>query len=148
MTDQHSLPEHVARNGAHWDQLAAGYVSAGERNWTQDASWGIWNMPETQLHLLDDVAGAPDEDNVPAGEHLLRPAFGMHRFEWPDDTSVEFHLNHGDWVRLLRANGFEILDLLELQAPQEAVTASAPYVTAAWARRWPSEEVWIARRRG
>ena len=72
---------------------------------------------------------APDEDNVPAGEHLLRSAFGMHRFEWPDDPSVEFHLNHGDWVRLLRAHGFEILDLLELRAPPGAAAASAPYVS-------------------
>ncbi|MDT4914158.1 MAG: hypothetical protein QOC66_3286, partial [Pseudonocardiales bacterium] len=71
----------------------------------------------------------------------------MHRFEWPDDASVEFHANHGDWVRLLRASGFEIVDLLELQAPEDATTG-APYVTAEWARRWPSEEVWIARKHG
>jgi SAM-dependent methyltransferase len=87
----------------------------------------------------------PDDDQ-PADEHLLRSSFGMHRFEWPDDASVEFHLSHGDWVRLLRASGFEILDLIELQAPPGATT-SAPYVTSEWARRWPSEEVWIARKR-
>ena len=50
----------------------------------------------------------PDEEGVPAGERMLRPSFGMHRFEWPDDDSVEFHLAHGDWVRLLRENGFEV----------------------------------------
>ena len=44
----------------------------------------------------------PDEDGVPATERLLRPQFEMHRFEWPDDSSVEFHLGHGDWIRLLR----------------------------------------------
>ena len=63
------------------------------------------------------------------------------------DASVEFHLSHGHWVRLLRASGFEILDLIELRAP-EAATTSAPYVTSEWARRWPSEEVWVARKRG
>src|SRR5438270_3161926 len=31
---------------------------------------------------------APDEDGVPAGEQLVRPAFGMHRFEWSSDDSV------------------------------------------------------------
>ena len=33
MTDQQELPEHAARNREYWDELAAGYVSPGERNW-------------------------------------------------------------------------------------------------------------------
>jgi SAM-dependent methyltransferase len=85
-----------------------------------------------------------DEDG-PATERMLRDYFGMHRFEWPDDPSVEFHLTHGDWMRLLRANGFEVLDLIEIQAPEGAATRY-PFVSAEWARRWPSEEVWKARR--
>ena len=53
----------------------------------------------------------------------MRPQFGMHRFDWrADDGGIEFHLGHGDWVRLLRANGFEILDLIEIQAPADAET--------------------------
>ena len=88
---------------------------------------------------------SPDEGA--AGEGLLRPQFGMHRFEWPDG-GVEFHLGHGDWVRLLRANGFELLDLVELQAPPEAETHEYyDFVTADWARQWPSEEIWRARKR-
>ncbi len=70
----------------------------------------------------------------------------MHRFEWPDDESVEFHLGYGDWIRLLRANGFEVEDLIEVR-PGEGATTSYPYVTAEWARRWPCEEVWKARKR-
>ena len=35
----------------------------------------------------------------------MRPQFGMHRFEWPDDDSVEFHLPHGEMIALLRAPG-------------------------------------------
>src|SRR3954466_4250632 len=65
---------------------------------------------------------APDEDGVAAGDRLVRPAFGMHRFEWTGDDSVEFHLSHGDWIGLLRANGFEIENLLELRAPEAATT--------------------------
>src|SRR5215216_4025434 len=59
------------------------------------------------------VLTAPDEDEVPAGVELLRDYFNMHRFEWPDedDKSVEFHLGYGDWIRLLRAKNFEVLDL-------------------------------------
>jgi hypothetical protein len=67
--------------------------------------------------------------------------------EWSSDNSVEFTLPVGDWIRLFRANGFEVLDLIELQAP-EGATTDHPYVTPAWARRWPSEEIWRVRKRG
>jgi SAM-dependent methyltransferase len=256
MTDPHDLPEHVARNRAHWDALSVEYVASGERNWAAEPSWGIWGIADSELHLLDGVEGMdaielgcgtgyvsawlarrgarpvgidnspkqletaarlqrehgidfplllgnaervpypdasfglaiseygaclwadpyawvpeaarllrpggrlvfltngylltlciPDEDEAPADDRLLRPSFGMHRFEWPDDDSVEFNLTHGDWIRLLRTSGFEILDLLELRPPEDATTRY-PWVTAEWARRWPSEEVWVARKRG
>lgn len=88
---------------------------------------------------------SPD-DEVPAAEHLVRPQFGLHRLDCWD--GVEFHLSHGDWIRLLRENGFEILDLVELQAPQTAVSNEYyDYVTADWARKWPAEEIWKARKR-
>ncbi len=88
----------------------------------------------------------PDEDGRPAGDRLLRPQHGMHRFEWPDDPTVEFHLGHGDWIRLLRANGFEVEYLIELWPPPGAST-DWPVVTVEWGERWPCEEVWRARRR-
>jgi len=87
---------------------------------------------------------SPDEGRVE--ERLARPQFGMRRFEWED--GVEFHLAHGDWIRLLRDAGFEVEALVELQAPEEAV--DHPYydfVPAEWARRWPAEEIWVARKR-
>jgi SAM-dependent methyltransferase len=87
----------------------------------------------------------PDQDGFPASDHLLRAQFDMHRFEWPDDPTVEFHLGHGDWIRLLRANSFEIEDLIELR-PSIGATTPYPFVTADWARKWPCEEVWRARR--
>ncbi len=90
---------------------------------------------------------APDEADAPSGDRLLRPYFGMHRFEWSDTVAVEFHLGYGDRIRLLRANGFEIEDLIEIQAPEGATTRS-PYMTPEWARRWPSEEIWKARKTG
>jgi SAM-dependent methyltransferase len=89
----------------------------------------------------------PDDENLPAEPQLLRDYFGMHRFEWPDDKSVEFHLGYGDWIRLLRSTGFEIENLVELRPGPEATT-TYPFVTLDWARRWPSEEVWVARKRG
>ena len=251
------LPEHVRRNRACWDALAAEYAPGGERAWArEEPTWGIWRVPESQLHVLPvDLAGkdvielgcgtayvsawlarrgarvvgidnsaaqlatarrlqrlhalefplvhgnaeevpypdacfdvaiseygaclwadpsrwvpeaarllrtggeliflvnswlltlcVPDEDGVPATDRLLRPAFGMGRLEWPGDPGVEFHLSHGDWLRLLRRSGFEVEDLIEVQAPEDGTTRY-PYVTLEWARRWPSEEIWKVRRR-
>ena len=90
---------------------------------------------------------SPD-DETPAGDRLVRPHFGgLGRFAWPDDGSVEFCLGHGEMIRLLRASGFEVVDLVELRAPVGATTRY-PFVTPEWARQWPSEEVWIARKQG
>jgi SAM-dependent methyltransferase len=98
--------------------------------------------------LLLTLAVEEREADDPAKDRLQRPMFGMHRIVWPDDTSVEFHLPHGEWVRVLRDSGFEIERLLELQAPADAVdNAKHSFVSADWARKWPSEEVWVARRR-
>jgi SAM-dependent methyltransferase len=87
----------------------------------------------------------PDNGNQPATKHLRRPYFGMHRFEWPDDESVEFHLGHGDMIRLLRGYGLEVEDLVELR-PEPGAETRYPFVTLYWARQWPCEEVWKARK--
>ena len=87
-------------------------------------------------------------DEELAGECLVNAQFGMHRFEWPEG-GVEFHLPHGRWIDLLRENGFEIERLVEIQAPADAETHPYyAYVTAEWARRWPCEEIWVARKHG
>jgi SAM-dependent methyltransferase len=56
MTD---LPEHVRKNRAKWDDLAQEYAAAGERGWKRDTPvWGIWHVPEAELHMLpDDLEG-------------------------------------------------------------------------------------------
>lgn len=89
----------------------------------------------------------PDGEEQPATPTLRRDFFGMHRFEWTEDElpAIEFHLGHGDWIRLLRANGFEILDLVEIQAP-EGADSRYEFVTGEWARRWPAEEIWRAKK--
>jgi len=89
----------------------------------------------------------PEDESAPTDERLHRPQRGMHRFEW-ETEGVEFHLGHGEWIDLLRANGFEVERLVELYAPEDAV--DHPYytgTTAAWAKRWPSEEIWAVRKR-
>jgi SAM-dependent methyltransferase len=259
--DQPELPDHVARNRVYWDNVnAPKYAPSGRRSWaTDEISWGVFGVPEAELHVLpDDVrgldvvelgcgtayvsawlarrgasvtgidnseeqlrtartlqdehglrfplihgnaeaTGLPDEsfdlaiseygasiwadpyrwipeaarilrpggalsflvngalwvltvpetdDEGPASDRLLRPYFGMHRFEWPGVSGVEFYLGHGDWIRLLRANGFEVLDLIEVRAPEGAAQPGHQLVDPAWARKWPAEEIWMARKTG
>jgi SAM-dependent methyltransferase len=88
----------------------------------------------------------PDREGLAAGKELVRPQLGMHRFEWPDDPTVEFHLSHGEWIRLLRAHDFEVEDLIELHAFPGATTRY-DFVSSEWAQQWPHEEVWRARKR-
>jgi SAM-dependent methyltransferase len=259
MSAHADLPDYAARNRRHWDALADEYVQAGERHWAQpEPTWGIWAVPESELHLLPGDLGGRDVielgcgtayvsawlarrgarpvgiDNsprqletarrlqrehgldfplhlgnaertpfadasfdiaiseygaaiwcdpyiwIPEAARLLRPGgeliflansviqmlavpdalaegpstdrlrrdqFGMHRFEWPDDDSVEFHISHGDWIRLLRRSGFEVIDLIEIQAPLGATTRYE-FTSEEWGRRWPAEEVWKARKVG
>ena len=87
----------------------------------------------------------------PVGEvtrMLHRPYHGLHREQWAQDEGVEFQLTHGDWISVLRSAGLEIERLVELQAPPDATTH--PYynhIPADWARQWPGEEIWVARKR-
>jgi SAM-dependent methyltransferase len=252
------VADHVLRNRAAWDRDAVEYEAPGRRSWeAKEPSWGVWQVPESELRVLPDVSGLdvvelgcgtayvsawlarrgarpvgidnfavqlanarrfqrefglefplihadaeraplasgrfdlaiseygasiwcdpyrwipeaarllrpggqlvflvnsallmlcmPEYDvEGPAADRLLRDHFGMHRFDWADDQTVNFHLGHGDWIRLLRANGFEIEDLVEVRAPEGGGTRY-PWVSLAWARRWPSEEIWKARLRG
>jgi len=250
--------DHVAANRAAWDIDAENWVERGRILWADpEISWGIWNVPEAQLHLLPDVDGldvvelgcgtgyvsawlarrgahpvgldnssrqlqtarrfqrdfgvpfplvhadaerAPFRDasfdlaiseygaaiwcdpdrwipeaarllrpegelvflghsylsmltfppaDLPTSDRLQRPHFGMHRFEWPDaDGAVEFAIPHGEMIRLLRQSGFEVEDLVAYPAPEDAQTPTDPLATVEWARQWPIEEVWKARRTG
>jgi SAM-dependent methyltransferase len=85
----------------------------------------------------------------PAGKELVRAQRGLRKIEWPDTGEVEFHLGHGDWIDLLRQNDFDVERLIELYAPDRAETHGYyDHVTAEWARKWPSDEIWVARKRG
>lgn len=45
-------PDYLLTNRAHWDRQADQWVERGERAWTEEPSWGIWGIPETELSLL------------------------------------------------------------------------------------------------
>ena len=84
-------------------------------------------------------------DGGPARDRLVRDHFGTHRFEFPADGAVEFHLTHGEWVRLLNVTGFVLENLIEVQ-PSPGARARYELASFEWARRWPSEDIWIARK--
>jgi SAM-dependent methyltransferase len=82
----------------------------------------------------------------PPSAQLCRSWFELEKTEWPDDGSVEFHLDPGAMIRLLRRHGFEIEDLVYLRPPQGSTTRYE-FMTAEWALKWPCEEIWRARLR-
>ena len=52
-------------------------------------------------------------------------------------------------LRLLRESGFEVEGLWEIQARESAKDHSYyDFVPVEWARKWPAEEIWKARKRG
>jgi SAM-dependent methyltransferase len=244
--------DHVLRNRLSWDADAPNWVERGRTSWSAEPSWGIWSVPESELHLLPDVDGldtvelgcgtgyvsawlarrgarpvgldnsgrqlatarhlqeefdlrfplvhadgerppfrdesfdfaiseygvaiwcdpyrwipeaarllrrggrlmflghsylvmlAVTDDEVVADDRLRRDHFGLHRFDWGD--VVEFTIPHGEMIRLLRDSGLDVEDLVEIRAGQGATTDHVEWVTPEWARRWPSEEVWKARK--
>lgn len=95
------------------------------------------------------VLCSPEEGLIQ--ERLVRPQKGMHRFDWTDEdegASTDFHISGSAMFQLLRKTGFEVVDFRELLAPDDAV--DHPYykwVPAEWAKRWPAEEIWRARKR-
>ena len=46
---------------------------------------------------------------------------GLGRLEWPGEIGVEWQLPHGELFRLLRRTGFDVVDLVELYPPDDAV---------------------------
>ena len=250
------LTEHAAANRESWAKEAASYVAGAERNWaTEEITWGILDVPESEILILPNVDGkdvvelgcgtayvsawlarhgarpvgvdltaeqletarrmqakhgldftlvhasaedvplpdasfdlavseygasiwcdpdlwvaeaarllrpegelvflvngtllmltSPDVEPVePAGRELLRPYFGMRRFEWDSDDAIDFHLGYGDWIRVLTSHGFEVERLVELRNPGRG-SGRYNLFTPEWAERWPAEEMWKARK--
>lgn len=146
----HGNAEHVPYPDASFDMAISEY---GAAIWCDPYLW----IPETSrllrpggrlVFLINgylQMLCSPDSED-PSTDRLVWPQFGHDRFEWSDDESVEFHLPHGRMIDLLHECGFEVERLVELQAPEDGATRLT-YVTKEWSRKWPSEEVWLARKR-
>lgn len=90
---------------------------------------------------LIDLFYDPKADEV--RERLHNGYWELDRFE--DGETVDFQLGYGDWIRLFRASGLEVEDLVELRAPEDGTT-TYDLVELDWARRWPAENIWKARK--
>jgi SAM-dependent methyltransferase len=86
----------------------------------------------------------PDQGGY-ATDRLLRPQRAVSRIQWPGG-GAEFHPSHGEWIRLLRDNGFSVEALHELYALDGAQTHEYYEIARAdWATQWPVEDLWVAR---
>jgi ubiquinone/menaquinone biosynthesis C-methylase UbiE len=247
------LTEHARRNREFWDRASDEYHERNARFIERGLAWGLWQLPETELQVLDDPQGkdvlelgcgaaewsralarlgarvtgldnsaarlehaqrAVEEEGldvalvhasseaiplpdasfdlvladwgaptfsdpflfVPEVARVLRPGglfafsgatplawlafdepadawsetlqrdyFGMHRWDDPQGT-VEFNLPTGEWIRLFRANGLVVEDLLEVRPPAGAASTYRDEAATAWARRWPMEQIWKVRK--
>ncbi len=82
-----------------------------------------------------------DERRDRQTRRLQRPYFGMRRFDLGEGT-VDFQIPHGEWIRLFRAHGLVVDDLVELRAPKAATTTWVDW-DPSFARRWPAEQIWV-----
>jgi SAM-dependent methyltransferase len=78
-----------------------------------------------------------------AGDRLVNDYFGMHRIV--SDEEVAFQLPYGEWIRLFRAHGLEVLDLIEPRPAPDAVSSYRDDQERDWFRRWPAECIWRLR---
>jgi len=78
-------------------------------------------------------------------ESLIGDYFGKHVIDVPGEC-LEYQLPYGEWIRLFRASGFTIEDLIEPRPAADAVSSYRDDSVRAWARRWPLEHIWRVRR--
>lgn len=256
MSDEGGLTEHAARNRRIWDEQSDAYQERHGRQLAESGgtAWGVWQIPESELQVLGDVAGLdvlefgcgaaqwsialsrqgarvtgldnsarqleharrlmeqagvdfplvhasaeatglPDQSfdvvfcdfgamtftdphlSVPEAARLLRDG-GLLAFSaltpivsiaWPaeDDhpgerlqvgyfeemrriepagEAVDFQLPYGEWIALFRSSGFVVEDLIELRPDADATSSYRTDADREWARRWPMEHIWRARR--
>jgi len=81
-------------------------------------------------------------------ESLQRPQRELRKITWSDTGETNFHAPPGELIDILGSAGFAVERLVELYAPDDATTHEYyKYVHAEWAKNWPAEEIWVARKR-
>jgi SAM-dependent methyltransferase len=145
----HANVEDVPFDRESFDAAISEY---GASTWCDPCNWlgEAHRLLRPDGYLIFFTAGAmlnacTPEDGGRPGEKLVRNSFSSRRVELGADMGVRFCPTHGEWVRQLGANGFSIEALIETRPPSGAESRYA-IVDPEWARRWPSEEIWVARK--
>ena len=89
-----------------------------------------------------------NEEDPPASREMRRDYFDMGSVDVDDPSwrTTEFQLTYGDWIRLFRANGLAVEDLIELRPNEDAATTYDDYAPLEWARAFPAEHIWEVRK--
>ena len=110
-----ALPEHVAANRSAWNEYAAEFVEPGERNWRRqpgEEAWGIYGLPEAELHLLPDDLAGKDAIELGCGTGYISAwmtrrgarVVGIDNSPRQLETAVRLQREHGLDFPLLLAN--------------------------------------------
>jgi SAM-dependent methyltransferase len=98
----------------------------------------------SQTSALATICWREETDLV--GPKLEHDYFGMHKLD--EGEASTYQLPYGEWIRLFSASGLVVEDLIEPQPPPNAVSTYWMPEELEWARRWPSESIWKARKSG
>ena len=149
----HGNAEAVPYPDASFDFAISEY---GAAIWTDPYLWiaEAWRLlrPGGRLVFLGHhpLAIAAQDINSDDGvtRTLKTPYFGMHRFDWADDSdaTTEFNLPISEWIRLFTDTGFDVIGFEEVRAQPERTDVKFE-VPAAWARDYPTEQVWKLQKR-
>jgi SAM-dependent methyltransferase len=93
---------------------------------------------------LSPFAYVAENEDERVGPMLRRDYFGLHEID--DGDVVTYDLPYGEWIRLFRANGLVVEDLIEPRPAEDATSTYWDEAERDWARRWPSESIWKARK--
>ncbi len=167
--DSSELSEHARLNQIAWTRSPPDYVDAAERAWACDEPyWGIWGIPETEVRALDGIELAR-ADVVELGSGT---AYWSAWFARRGASPVGVDLTEAQLETARRMQAEQVLTFPLIQASAEDVPlpdasfdlAFSEYGASIWCdpyawipeaarllrpggrRRWPSEEIWVARK--
>jgi SAM-dependent methyltransferase len=96
-------------------------------------------------HVSPIYAIATPVDADHASDRLVYDYFGLRRLGEPDGI-ISFNLPYGEWIRLFRACGLVVEDLIETRPEIATESTYRDEKDVSWSRRWPSECIWRARK--
>ena len=164
-----TLPEHARRNREEWTAWAPEYAGRAPRAWArEELTWGVWGVPERELRVLPERLEGLDVVELGCGTAYVsawlarrgaRPV-GVDVTPAQLETARRMQAEFGLRFPLVEASAEAVplpnasFDLAVSEYGASRAPASGephPYPALPerwWARRWPSEQIWKARKPG